>query len=66
MDFSFQAIRPGELVIWNGQIEKQQRDAATKPAPPLADETKPNIRIREHVIDERIVRSLRGKWGIEP
>lgn len=65
MDFSFQSLRPGDVVIWNGEMEKRQREAATKPAPQLADEPRPNIRIREHVIDERIVRSLRGKWGIE-
>jgi hypothetical protein len=66
VDFSFEALRPGEVVVWNGQIEKQQRDAAIKPAPVVADESRPNIHIREHVIDERIVRVIRGEWGIGP
>ena len=66
MDFSFESLRPGEVVIWNGEMEKRQRDAATKPAPPISDETRPNIRIHEHVIDERIVRAIRGEWGIGP
>jgi hypothetical protein len=64
VDFSFESLRPGEKVIWNGQMEKQQRDAAIKVAPPISDESRPNIRIHEHVIDERIVRAIRGKWGI--
>ena len=66
MDFSFQALRPGEVVIWNGEMDKRKCDAVKKSAPALSDEPKPNIRIREHVIDDRIVRSVRGKWGIEP
>jgi hypothetical protein len=50
MNFSFESsLRPGEKVIWNGQMEKQQCDAAVKPAPPLAEVPRPNIRIREHV-----------------
>jgi hypothetical protein len=48
MDFSFESLRPGEKVIWNGTLEKLQHDAETKPAQPLADEPKPNIRIGEH------------------
>jgi hypothetical protein len=85
MDFSSQALRPGEVVIWSGELEKRQHDAATKPAPQISDESRPNIRILEHcsargaengvprkksvskpVIDERIVRAIRGEWGIEP
>ena len=94
MDFSFERLRPNERVVWSGELEKRQRDAATKPAPPISgaiDGLTPlpsilgvkngchfsganrtgnvpekNIsRIHEHGMDERIVRALRGQWGIE-
>jgi hypothetical protein len=99
MDFSSQTLRRGEVVIWSGALEKQRHDAATRPAPPLADESRPNVHIREHCsargaekgiprkkpaidehepsvnlrkvshvpehsVDSRIVRAIRGKWGI--
>jgi len=75
MDFSSQALRPGEVVIWSGALEKARHDAATKPAPPLAEESRPRMRQCEksvdvstvfNVSDERVIRSLRTKWGIEP
>ncbi len=72
MDFSSQALRPGEVVIWSGALEKARHDAATKPAPVLA-ESKPRMcGTRDDcadvgafkVSDERVIRSLREKWGI--
>jgi len=35
MDFSSQALRRGEVVIWSGALEKQRHDAAVRPAPPI-------------------------------
>jgi hypothetical protein len=73
MDFSFESLRPGEEVIWNGTLEKRQRDAAIKPAPVVA-ESKPRMcGTRDDcadvgafkVSDERVIKSLRTKWGIE-
>jgi hypothetical protein len=73
MDFSSQALRRGEVVIWSGSLEKQRHDAATRPAPPVPEEHKPRMcRTRDEsadvgefkLSDERVIRSLRRKWGI--
>jgi hypothetical protein len=76
MDFSSQALRRGEVVIWSGSLEKQRHDATVKPAPPVADESRPRMCRQPHsrdecadvgefkVSDERVIRSLRRKWGI--
>ena len=65
-------------VVWSGELEKRQHDAAIRPAPSLDGESRPQIRIRnqanltdishvpEHAIDRQIVRAIRGKWGIKP
>ena len=71
MDFSSQALRRGEIVIWSGALEKQRHDAAVKPAPPIK-EHKPRLCRRPDsadvgefkLSDERVIRSLRRKWGI--
>jgi hypothetical protein len=74
MDFSFQALRRGEVVIWSGALEKQRHDSAVKPAPPIK-ESKPRMcgtrdesaDVGEFKLsDEQVIRSLRTKWGIEP
>jgi hypothetical protein len=74
MDFSFESLRPGEVVIWNGQMGKQQRDAVIRPAPPIREQSRPRMcGTRDEcadvgafkVSDERVIKSLRTKWGIE-
>ncbi len=71
MNFSSQLL-PGEKIIWSGALEKARHDAATKPAPSLA-ESKPRMcGTRDDCVDvgafkvsdERVIRSLREKWGI--
>jgi hypothetical protein len=75
MDFS-SSLRPGEKVIWSAAIEKQQRDAAIKPAPVIA-ESKPRmcreLHVRDecrnigefHVNNQHVIRALRQKWGLK-
>ena len=73
MDFSSQALRRGEVVVWSGSLEKQLHDAAVKPAPPIREVSKPRMCGTQDgadvgafkVSDERIVRALREKWGMK-
>jgi hypothetical protein len=46
MDFSSQLLR-GEKVVWSASLEKQRHDEQLRPAPPIAEVSRPNIRIRE-------------------
>lgn len=72
MNFSSQ-LRPGEVVVWNAEIEKRQHDAAIKPAPPISEESKPRMICQRdecadvgefHVRDRQAIRAIRTKWGI--
>jgi hypothetical protein len=63
MDYSFESLRPGEVVIWNGQMAKQQRDAAIKPAPPLGDVSRPNVPIRKRARVRPLSGGARGRGG---
>ena len=73
MDFS-SSLRPGEKIVWSGTLEKQAHDMTIKPAPVLAEESRPrmlgdNVRKEDAdtvspLVEHRIVRAIRGKWGI--
>ncbi len=63
MNLWFEPLRPNERVFWSGELEKRQRDAAIKPAPSLAEESKPRMRVRD---EDHIVKAIRGEWGIKP
>ena len=75
MEFSTQLCR-GERVVWSASIEKQKHDAAIKPAPVIAEETRPRMCHEKHrecepssagefrVTDQRVIRALRRKRGI--
>ena len=71
MDFSSQLLR-GEKVVWSAALEKAAHDATIRPAPPIK-ESKPRMcgtrdesaDVGEFKLsDERIIKSLRTKWGI--
>lgn len=75
MDFSSQTLRPGEVVIWSAELEKQQHDRAIRPAPPIKEEHKPRMcreKVRKadtdvgefRVSNPDAVRRLRQKWGL--
>jgi hypothetical protein len=71
MDFS-SSLRPGEKIVWSGTLEKQAHDMTIKPAPVLAEESRPRMfGVRKEdadsispLVEHRIVRAIRGKWGI--
>ena len=74
MDFE-SSLRPGERIVWNGVLEKQQHDKAIRPAPPIKEEPKPRMcreKVRKadadvgefHVSNPDAVRRLRQKWGL--
>lgn len=78
MDFSSQALRSGEVVVWSGELEKQRHDAQVKPAPPIREEHKPRMCRQPHVRDDecskvgefsinnrKAIRALRQKWGVK-
>jgi hypothetical protein len=64
------------VVVWSGVLEKQRHDQQVRPAPPIREESRPRMcreksvdvdrfTVREfRVADERVIRSLRRKWGI--
>ena len=76
MNFS-SALQAGEIVVWNGELEKRKHDAGTRPAPPLAEESRPRMCIESHGRDEgsnvgefsinnqRVIRALRERWGVK-
>jgi hypothetical protein len=74
VDFSFQRLRPNERIVWSPALEKAAHDATIRPAPSLAEESRPRMCQRDQcadvgafkVSDERVIRSLRKKWGIGP
>lgn len=71
MDFSSQLLR-GERVVWSAALEKAAHDATIRPAPALKEHKPRMCGTREEcldvgpfkIADERVIRSLREKWGI--
>jgi len=65
------------VVVWSGELEKRAHDAAIRPAPPIADESKPRMCRQPQVRDEcskvgefsinnqRLIRALREKCGLK-